>query len=85
MNMFAVVFTDPLPVSAVNQLRNSFPGLYEMVPNTVYLVRSDELSSDVATKAGIKSDPRIARGAVFKLNHAYSGFTSKDLWEWLGD
>ena len=82
MNVFVVVFTDPDP-AAVQHLRKNFPGLYEMVPNTVCLVRSEELSSDVAIKAGIKSEPRISKGAVFKLNHAYSGFTSKSLWEWL--
>lgn len=84
MNVFMIVFTDP-STKAVAHLRSSFPNLYEMVPDTVCLVRSDELSSDVAAKAGIKSKPQVARGAVFKLNHAYSGFTSKSLWEWLGD
>lgn len=84
MNVFVVIFTDPSS-DAIDHLRKSFPNLYEMVPKTVCLVRSDELSSDVALKAGIKSTPRVAKGAVFKLNHAYSGFTSKSLWEWLGD
>ncbi len=84
MNVFAVVFTDPSP-RAAKHLQAVFAGAYELVPDTVYLVRSDKLSTDVAERAGIKSDDRVSRGAVFKLNHAYSGYTSRDLWEWLGD
>lgn len=84
MNVFAVIFTDPNP-QAAEHLRAAFAGAYELVPNTVYLVRSDQLSADVAQQAGIKSDNRVSRGAVFKLNHAYSGYTSRSLWEWLGD
>ena len=84
MNVFAVVFTDPSP-RAAKHLQAAFAGAYELVPDTVYLVRSDKLSTDVAERAGIKSDDRVSRGAVFKLNHAYSGYTSRDLWEWLGD
>ena len=84
MNVFAVVFTDPSPQAAAH-LQAAFPEAYELVPNTVYLVRSDELSTVVAQRAGIKVDPRVSRGAVFKLNHAYSGYTTRSLWEWLGD
>lgn len=84
MSAFAVVFTDPSP-RAAEHLRAAFADAYELVPDTVYLVRSDQLSADVAERAGIKSDDRVSRGAVFKLNHAYSGFTSRSLWEWLGD
>ena len=84
MSVFAVVFTDPSP-RAAEHLQAAFTGAYELVPNTVYLVRSDKLSTDVAERAGIKSDDRVSRGAVFKLNHAYSGYTSRSLWEWLGD
>ena len=84
MNAFMVVFTEP-SAQAAEHLRGQFPECYELVENTVYLVRSEELSSDVAVKAGFKSDPRISTGAVFKMNHAYSGYTSRSLWEWLGD
>lgn len=84
MSAFMVVFTEP-SAQAAEHLRGQFPDSYELVENTVYLVRSEELSSDVAVKAGIKSDPRISTGAVFKMNHAYSGHTSRSLWEWLGD
>ena len=84
MNVFAVVFTDPSP-QAAEPLLEAFPGAYELVPQTVYLVRSDQLSSDIAQRVGIKTEDRVSRGAVFKLNHAYSGYTSRSLWEWLGD
>ncbi len=82
MNVFLVVFTPSTP-RAISRLQSEFPGHYELSENTVYLVRSEELSSDVAAKVGIKSDPQLATGAVFKLNHAYSGYTKKTLWEWL--
>ena len=84
MNAFVVVFTEP-SAEAGAHLKGKFSDSYELVENTVFLVRSDELSSDVAIKAGIKSEPRVSTGAVFKMNHAYAGYTSKTLWEWLGE
>ena len=42
-------------------------------------------TDDVAEKAGIKGPNRDAEGIVFKLNAAYSGFSDKNLWEWLSD
>ena len=84
MNVFVVVFTTASD-EAAKRLRDEYPDAYELVPTTAYLVRSEELSSDVAAKVGIKSDPRITGGVVFKANHAYSGYTKRTLWEWLGD
>ena len=83
MNVFAIVFTESGKVGA-DRVRELYRNRYELVDDTVFLVRSDELSSDVAVKVGIKSSPRLAEGAVLKLNDAYSGYTERTLWEWLG-
>ena len=69
----------------MQQLKNLYPSAYELVENRVYLIRDGGLTSDIAVKLGIKSKPSIAEGVVFKLNHAYSGFTARTLWEWLGE
>lgn len=81
---FAVVFTEPSP-EGIERLRHHYPHLYELVDGSVFVVRHAGLSSEVAYHAGIKSEPRVAEGVVFRLNHAYSGFTAKSLWEWLGE
>ena len=82
MNVFIVVFTK-IETGAVERLKSIYPEAYEMIPATVYLIRSDELSTDIAEQLGIKADPRLAMGVVFKANHAYSGYTARTLWEWL--
>lgn len=82
---FAVVYTTPADETAIGRLRAAYPSAYELVPGSVYLVRDSALSAEIAAKVGIKSDPRVAVGAVFKLNHAYSGYTDRTLWEWLGE
>ena len=82
---FAVVFSESATDAVRQRLRRVYPSAYEMVPGIVYLVRDNVLSAEVARKVGIKSDPRVAEGAVFKLNHAYAGYTDRTLWEWLGE
>ncbi len=89
MSVFAVIFTDEdkeACAKAATVLREKCDHQqYQLVPDCAYLVRHEGFTSDVAESVGIKSDPRIAKGVVFKLNHAYSGFTARTLWEWLGD
>ncbi len=85
MSQFIVVFTTPATEGALARLQSAYPAAYELIPQSVYLIRDSELSADVAVKVGIKSDPRYAEGAVFKLNHAYSGYTDRALWEWLSE
>lgn len=84
-NEFAVVFTQPAGEAALKLLRKAYPDAYEMVPKTVYLVRDARLTADIAREIGIKSDPRVAEGAVLKLNFGYAGFTDRALWEWLAE
>lgn len=59
------------------------PNAYEHDPK-IFFVRSDEVSQAVAVNLRIKGEDRDTEGAVFKIGSAYSGYTSKSLWEWLG-
>lgn len=81
MSVFAVVFTRP-HAEIEASVKEHFPDAYQMTDST-FLVRSDNLSSQIAESVGIKGANRRFAGAVFKINHSYSGFTSRDLWEWL--
>lgn len=85
MNNFAVVYTGTGNTAAVRALKKAYPGAYEMVTDRVYLVRDSGFTADVAVKAGIKSSPRLGKGAAFKLNTGYSGYTARTLWEWLDE
>ena len=82
---FAVVFTESAGPTALERLKQNYPAAYELVPKTAYLIKDIGLTADIAVKIGFKSEPRVAQGVVFKLNHAYSGFTDRTLWEWLGE
>ena len=44
---------------------------------------SNEVSTAVASKLRIKGEDKDISGAVFRMSSAYSGYTSKSLWEWL--
>ncbi len=68
----------------IKRIEKHYPD-YLSVNNICFLVRTTEISEKVATKAGIKGDDRVedSSGAVFRLNGAYSGHASRDLWEWL--
>ena len=59
---------------------------YKYTP-TFYLIAVEQgtTTADVARVAGIKGTNRDASGIVFKLNAAYSGYTRKEVWEWLSD
>ena len=70
----------------VERIEDEYPKCYP-INSRCFLVRTDDLSSAVATKAGISGDEGVtvegASGVVLKLNGAHSGFASSALWEWL--
>ena len=68
--------------SAAKRLRARFSHVYELVP-TLYLIRSSQLASEIAVAVGIKGEDRLVNGVVFLMNHIYSGYHAKDLWDWL--
>ena len=57
-------------------------GWWELDTNS-YLVRTAMTSQKLAETVGIKGEDRIVSGVVFRLNHIYSGYYDKGLWEWL--
>ena len=79
MSVFAVVLIEPTDES-IELLQTHYPDHYEVASN-VFLVSSDELTKQVSKNIGIGADG--ADGVVFRLNHAYAGYTSRDTWEWL--
>ena len=86
MNVFAVVFTGAAGESETFEraLNAEFPNAYRLT-SSAFLVRSDRLSSQIAESIHIKGESRQFTGVVFKINRSYSGFTSRDLWEWLDE
>ena len=83
MSVFAVVLREPNE-EVRNRLKAEYPGHYRLSP-TFALVPADEVSEDIAIKVGIKGDERARNvsGVVFKLQDAWSGYTTQSLWEWL--
>ena len=83
MRVFAVLLDQPSQ-DAVQRLNDAYPENTYQVTDTSLLVRTSDLAEDIAVSAGIKGD-RIAPGVVFKLNGSYAGYSSRALWEWLGE
>ena len=83
MAIHAIVLADENDQVA-NRIEEHYP-LFYPVNEKVFLVRTGEISEQVAFKVGIKGDDRIddALGVVFKLNGAYSGHAPRSIWEWL--
>ena len=83
MHLHAIVLVDENDQVA-NRIAEHYP-LSRQFNEKVFLVRTEEVSQQVAVKVGIKGDDRIddALGAVFKLYGAYAGHAPSSLWEWL--
>lgn len=84
MPVFAVVLNEPNG-DVARRVGGKYPNHYKM-NDTFFLVQGDGIAQSVSEAVGIKGDDRVedARGVVFKINHSYSGFTSRALWDWLG-
>ena len=83
MAVFAVVLNGANE-EVKQHLEQEYPDYFQFT-DTFFLVQSNGIAESVAIAAGLKGDDRIeaARGAVFKLNRSYSGFTVRSLWDWL--
>ena len=84
MPVFAVVLKEPNQ-QVLDRVDEEYPDNFRLSP-TFSVVSSDDLSENVAIKAGIKGENQVpeASGAVFMLRGSYSGYTTRSLWEWLG-
>lgn len=82
-NVFAVVLTEEQAKGAA-LLRESYPGCYEIAEN-IFLVADDALTGAVADAAALtrEKEGEGIRGAVFRLNGSYTGYTRQSMWEWL--
>ena len=83
MRTFAIVLNEANP-DVAERIKGEYPDHYR-ITDTLFLIADDTIAEKVATAVGIKGDDRIenARGVVFKLNSAYSGYSSRSLWDWL--
>ncbi len=84
MRVFAVVLNKPNS-DVARRVEDKYPNHYRM-NDTFFLVQGEGIAQTVSEAVGIKGDERVeeARGVVFKINHSYSGFASRALWDWLG-
>ena len=83
--VLAVVLDKPQG-EVLERLGNEYANVFEYSDTFLLVpVNMSVTTSEVAQKAGIKGRGRDATGVVFKLNSAYSGYTRKELWEWLSD
>ncbi len=64
-----------------NLLSEHYKSDFYTIDKNIFLVSSSELSKEVSRKLEIGEDG--VDGIVFRLNHAYAGYTSRDTWEWL--
>ena len=83
-----IVIVDPTTDSdqVIKRLNKCYPDHYSYHgKENVVLVRTSDLTEEVAVNIGIKGDRKLeaSTGAVFKLNSHYSGFTNGTVWEWL--
>lgn len=84
MPVFAIVLREPNP-QVLERIEAEYPDNFHLSP-TFSVVSSSDLTENVAKKAGIKGENQAedVSGAVFMLQGAYSGYTTRSLWEWLG-
>ncbi len=83
MSVFAIVLKKA-NAQVTEQIAKAYPEHYQY-SNTFFLVESDTLAESFAVSVGIKGEHQIesASGAVFELTQAYSGYTTRSLWDWL--
>lgn len=83
--VFAIALDSPASVAFKNSIRESYPRHFQYT-DQLFLVQDDNISEVVAQTLKIKVDEdadRLASGVVFRLEGAYSGYTSRALWDWL--
>lgn len=86
LKIFTVILDEGAQSDVLERLENAYQNVFHYT-DTVFFVACETkvTSGEIATKAKIKGDDRDASGVVFKLNSAYSGYTRRDLWEWLSE
>ena len=85
MSIHIVLLTEP-NAEVVARIEAKYP-VRHRVTDACHLVRSEQITQDVAIDVGIQGEHRVegVTGVVFKLNGAYSGYAARALWEWLGE
>ena len=80
MPIFAVVTKEPAP-----QVEERLSDMHPLkISSTVYLVKSESLTEEIAQQAGIKGPDRdVSGGVVLGLEGTYAGFHQQTVWEWL--
>ena len=83
-SIFVVILAEGQDAGA-ERLRKMYPTAYELAGNVFFIAEDEALTGTVAKALGLtKEDAESGiRGAVFRLNGSYTGFTRRTLWEWL--
>ncbi len=83
--VFVVALDNPASTKFKERMHESYPTNFQYT-DLLFLVQDDNISEVVAKTLGIKVDDdaeRLASGVVFRLEGAYSGYTTRALWDWL--
>ena len=83
--VFAVALDGPASAAFKESLYRSYPKCYQYT-DQLFFVQDDNIAEVIAQTLGIKVDDdamRLATGVVFRLEGAYSGYTTRALWDWL--
>lgn len=81
-----VIYIDDADKDITTKITGTYPGSYRHSDHLV-CIETEDLPSTVKSRIGLDgSDGRDGpSGAIFKLGSSAVGFTSKALWEWLGE
>ncbi|MDE2705684.1 MAG: hypothetical protein OXI35_11490 [Gemmatimonadota bacterium] len=87
MAIFVIALNNPADSEFRKRIATHYPQprSYEF-SDSLFFVSEDNIPQVIAEVLGIrveKEEERIAKGVVFRLNGAYSGFTQRALWDWL--
>lgn len=83
--IFAVALDRPASTEFIERINASYPKCYQYT-DQLFIVQDDNIPEVIAQTVGIKVDEdteRLATGVVFRLEGAYSGYTTRALWDWL--
>lgn len=73
----------------VDLIKNKLQKSYELTYshhsiNNVFFVASRHTAEEISKSIGITKKEDGCTGAIFKLSPAYAGYSSRSLWDWLG-
>jgi len=83
MRMYAILLNNPSKTVSKNiEQKYKKPSAHK-INDTIYLVRTADLASDISKKVGLDGkNEEKPLGLVARLNSTRAGYNLSDLWEW---